>query len=288
MLQRLPDQSRYVGEGDTPIQEGLDRNLVGGIEDGRRGTSLAPGLAGQFQAGKAPRVRRFELQRADRHQVQRRHPGLDALRPGQRVGDRYPHVRVAQLRQYRAVPVFNHRMNNALRVDDDTDLLQRQVKQPAGLDHLEALVHHRGGVHRYLAAHVPVGVCAGLLGRDRAQVLERQHPERSARCRQHDLPDTARRMPGGVVIGHALQDGVVFAVDGQQHGTVVAHRFHEQRPGHHQRLLVRQQHTLAVPGRLQRRQQPGRADNGRHDIVDLRQGGHRGQGIRPAQHLHVR
>ncbi len=44
-------------------------------------------------------------------------PEVDALRVGQRVGDRRAHVRIAQLRQHRAVDVRHHRMDHALRVD---------------------------------------------------------------------------------------------------------------------------------------------------------------------------
>ena len=44
---------------------------------------------------------------------------------------------------------------------------------------------------------------------------------------------------------------------------------HEQRPGHHQRLLVGQQHALAGAHRRQRRQQPRGADDGGHYHVDL-------------------
>ncbi len=71
----------------------------------------------------------------------------------------------------------------------------------------------------------------------------------------------------------------MFAVDRQQRGAMTAHRLHEQVAGHHQRFLVRQQHALAVARRGQRRQQAGRADNGRHDVLNAVQRRDPGQAV---------
>ena len=73
---------------------------------------------------------------------------------------------------------------------------------------------------------------------------------RSAGAGQQDLADPR---PGQIaetglalhVDRQALEDGVVFAVDGQQLGAMLAHRLHEEGAGHHQRLLVGQQNALA-------------------------------------------
>jgi hypothetical protein len=66
---------------------------------------------------------------------------------------------------------------------DDLDALGREVEQPAGLDDLERLVHHRRGVDRDLAAHDPVRVRAGLVGRDARERGRVARAERAARTR---------------------------------------------------------------------------------------------------------
>jgi hypothetical protein len=62
----------------------------------------------------------------------------------------------------------------------------------------------------------------------------------------------------------------VLAVDRQQGGATLAHGAHEHRAAHHQRLLVGQQQALAGARRRQAGRQPGGADDGRHDGVDIR------------------
>ena len=72
-------------------------------------------------------------------------------------------------------------------MDDDADPLGRKIEQPARLDHLERLVHHRRRVDRDLAAHDPVRVRAGLVRRDGVQ------RRRRSRCR-NGPPDAVSTM----------------------------------------------------------------------------------------------
>ena len=58
-----------------------------------------------------------------------------------------------------------------------------------GLDQLQALVHQRGAVDGDLAAHRPVGVLQGLLGRGGFASRPVPGAERPARRGQHDLLD---------------------------------------------------------------------------------------------------
>ena len=53
--------------------------------------------------------------------------------------DRRAHVRIAQLRQYGAIHVVHHGMDDALRMDDHLDLMRACIEQPAGLDQFEPL-----------------------------------------------------------------------------------------------------------------------------------------------------
>ena len=52
-------------------------------------------------------------------------------------------------------------------------------------------------------------------------------------------------MRSGGRLRQALEHRVVLAVDRQQRRAVLAHRAHEQRPGHHQRFLVGEEQPLA-------------------------------------------
>ena len=209
------------------------------------------------------------------------------------MGDRGAHIGIAQLGQHRTVAVLHHGMDHALGVQHDLDILGPGLKQPAGLHDLQPLVHHGGRVHRDLAAHDPVRMAAGLLGRDPGQLLRRQRAKGAAGGGQQDLfnaePGRARAGIGEVKTGRqALEDRVMFAVDRQQFGPVVARRVHKQPARHDQGLLVGQQHALAGPGRGQGGQQSGRPDNGRHDIIHLGQRGHTRHICRPGQHGNLR
>jgi hypothetical protein len=78
---------------------------------------------------------------------------------------------------------------------DDVDLFRRGIEQPVRLDHLEALVHHGGGVDRDLAPHAPVRMGAGLLGRDAFEIGQRRVAERAAGSGQQEAMDAAGGRP---------------------------------------------------------------------------------------------
>jgi hypothetical protein len=130
------------------------------------------------------------------------------------------HVGGAQLRDDGAVEILDHRMDHALRMHDDLDALERRAEEPVRLDHLEALVHHRGRVDRDLAAHHPVGMRARLLGRHAREALERRGAERPARGGEQDAAHARAlelaRAPAGEAARQRLEDRRVLAVDRQQ------------------------------------------------------------------------
>ena len=125
-------------------------------------------LALQFDA--LQRLKRFE----------RRHARRDALGPRQRLRDRRAHVGITELRQHGAVDVFDQRVDDALGVDDDLDLLALRAEKPMRFDDFEALVHHRRRIDRDLAAHAPARMGTGLLGRDVGELAEWRAVERPA------------------------------------------------------------------------------------------------------------
>ena len=273
------------GESNAFLQERRHRDLVGGVEYGRHGASGPDRVVSPLQARKALEIGGLEIKPFDREQIQRFGARIESVRPGHGVSDRNAHVRVAHLSQHSSIHVVDHRMNHALRMDDHLDPLRRRVEQQTGFDQFQTLVHHRGGIHRNLASHDPVRMGHGLVRRHVVEFVETLAQERPARGREQNPADLGGAAAGMVVRRHALEDGIVLAVDGQQIGVVVPHRAHEQGAGHHQRLLVGQQHGLAGTGRRQRRQQAGRTDDGGHHGIDLGQHADVFQGLHPAQYL---
>ena len=69
-----------------------------------------------------------------------------------------------KLRLQRAVHELDERVDQALGMDDDIDVLVGDIVEPVGLDDLQALVHERGRVDGDLGAHVPGRVGQGVLG----------------------------------------------------------------------------------------------------------------------------
>nr|GEU28237.1 hypothetical protein [Tanacetum cinerariifolium] len=267
------DHAVDLAEADAAVEKRLHGHFVGRVEQGRRRAAGAQRVERQRQAGKALVVGTLELQRGDLGNVELSHAGCDPFRVRQRVSDRRAHVGVAQLRQHGPVDVRHHRMDHRLRVDHDLDAVGRGAEQPVGLDHFQALVHHGGGIDRNLAAHRPVRMFARLLGRHVFQRGDVAREEWPAGCGEQDLGHAGRRVAHGrhaaAKLRHRLEDGVVFAIDGQQDGAGFGHGVHEQLAGHDQRFLVRQQDFLAGAGGGQRGRQARGADDGSHHAVDF-------------------
>src|SRR5436190_7621646 len=79
--------------------------------------------------------------------------------------------RSTQLRQGRAVRELDHRMHDALRMDNDFDLFHLHPEEPARLDHLQAFVEERGRIDRDLRSHVPSWMLKRLLGCDGIKIF---------------------------------------------------------------------------------------------------------------------
>jgi hypothetical protein len=210
-LQSLVDHVRNRGEAKPSRQKRLDCDFIGRIQHGRYGATGTQRGVRQAQARKAVRLRVLERQASDRCEIERANAGFDSFRVGERVRDRDPHVRIRKLRDHRSVDVLDQRMHDALRMDQDLDPLGRQVEQPARFDYFESLVHHRRRVDGDLAAHDPVRVRAGFVGRDADGAVERRGAERTAGRREQHAAH-----PTSLVRRHALEHRVVLAIDRQQ------------------------------------------------------------------------
>ena len=134
-----------IEKADPPLQEGRHRDLVGGIQDGGRAAAgLQAPRAPAAAPGSASRSGGSKSSRPSAARSSRGAGGGDALRPGQRMGDRHAHVRAS-----RAAPARCRRGSRPCRgspiagAPAPSICARRQVEQPRRLDHLQPLVHHR-------------------------------------------------------------------------------------------------------------------------------------------------
>ena len=152
-----------------PVEEGLHRHLVGGVEPGRGGAADPAGLVGQAR-GRGRRRGRAARSRGGRPSAQsmpaeRAWPSRSGQARAYPMGRRMSGMR--ELGDGGAVGELDHRVDDRLRVDDHLDAVVADAEQLVGLDHLEALVHERRRVDGDLRAHLPGGVGQGLVDGDR-------------------------------------------------------------------------------------------------------------------------
>ena len=197
------------------------------------------------------------------------------------MGNGHPHVRVAQLRQYRAIHVFDHRMDDALRMDQHIEPFGWHVEQHLRLDQLQPLVHQRGRIDGNLAAHRPPGVPAGLIRCGGGDLPGRPGAEWPTGRGEDQPAHGLLRIHAGTAVGQALEDGVVLAIDRQQRHAGCPAGAGKQRPGHDDRFLVGQQQCLCRPGRSQCGRQTGCPHDGGHDQIHPGRASHLGQLVGP-------
>ena len=194
--------------------------------------------------------------------------GVDAVGVGERVEDGQAHVGDGDLREDGAVDELDQRVDGGLGMDGDADFGGGKVEEAAGLDDLEALVHHGGGVDGDALAHDPGGVLERLGGGDVVEVGERGGAEWAARCGEPYLLDF-----GGFAAAHALVDGVVLGVDGQEGDVVLAGGLEDEVAGGDEAFLVGEADGFAGADGGVGGFEAGDADDGGDDEVDLGQGG---------------
>ena len=172
----MPVENRFQNLGDrqprdAAVEERGHRDLVGGVEPGRRRVTDAAGLVGQAQAREGVEVGRLEVEPAQLGPVDAPERRADAVGIGERVPDRQAHVGQRELGDGGAVGELHHRVDDRLRVHDHLDAVVADAEQLVGLDHLEALVHQRRRVDGDLRTHAPrrmgQGVVDGDAGRGR-------------------------------------------------------------------------------------------------------------------------
>ena len=133
-------------------------------------------------------------------------------------------------------------MYDGLWVNDDLDLLRRNIEKPPCFDNLQSLVHHRGRIHRDLGSHIPVGMIQRFLQGYRRKCVQRPIPERSTRCGKNQLPNACRALPNETLI-----DGRVLAIHRQNIGLMSLGNGIDQVAGDNHGLLVGQSDAPSLP-----------------------------------------
>ena len=112
----------------------------------------------------------------------------------------------------RAVAKLDQPVDHRLGVNDNVDLVELELEQVVGLDHLQALVHQRGRIDRDLWTHRPIWMLERLLRRCRSDRLLGPRAERTARRSEDDAADIL-----ATAGTHRLEQSVVLGID-RQHG----------------------------------------------------------------------
>ena len=152
-LQGFVDNSRYIGKAYFSVKERGNRDLVCCIEYRRECPAGFQRIKCKTKRGESLHIRLLKSQCADLCQVELFYTAFASLRPCYRISDRGAHVGSTQLRHDAAVDILDHRVNDALRMNYDTDFFCRHVKKPVSLDNFKAFVHKCCRINGYLCAH---------------------------------------------------------------------------------------------------------------------------------------
>ena len=147
---------------DSFLEKLCNSLFIGGIHHRRHGAACPAGGIGQFHAGVFVRIGPAEGQLPHLRQIQSAPGGLQAFRPAQAIEDRQFHVRPAKLGQHGGIRQFDHRMDDALGMNHDLDMVVIKAKQVMGLNHFQPFIHQGSGIHSDLATHAPVGMAGGI------------------------------------------------------------------------------------------------------------------------------
>ena len=174
------------------------------------------------------------------------------------------HIGQAQLSLDRTVLEGDHRVDDALRMDENFNVIGHHAKQPARLDHLKALVHHRCRIDGDFGTHRPVGMLQCVGCSNRLELFLGQRAERATRRREQQLVDILMALAD-----QALVKSAMLAVNGIEHAVRVLHQTVNQLTSNHQGLLVGQSDAFARTDSCNRRLQPTVAHHGGHHGVNL-------------------
>ena len=181
------------------------------------------------------------------------------------------------------IGVFNQGMHHALPVHHDVDVLRVHVEQPPGLDELQPLVHHGGGIDGDFRPHTPVGMPQSVLHRHPFQ-FGGAFAEKGAAGGGKDQA-LQGPFPGRPAL-QALEYGGMFAVHRQKLHSSAGDGVHDQRAAGHQGFLIGQGDVVPRPYGGQGGQQPHHAHHRVEHHVSLRQGRQLAQALHAGRYPH--
>src|ERR1700744_848406 len=176
---------RFLHEGPDPgkcdpaLQERFDGYFIRCIQNRRRGSSRLPRLSCKSQCRKVVISRFFEIQTSKLCQAKWFQGIRDPFGPSDGVLDRETHIRMAQLCQQRTIHKLDHRVHNALWMNEDLNLAHGDIKEPTRLNHLESLVKECCRIDTDFATHLPSGMLESISDRHGCQAVRAQFSERS-------------------------------------------------------------------------------------------------------------
>src|SRR5262245_30817143 len=115
---RSLNHSMNIAKTNALLQESPDRDLIGRIQHRRHRAAGFKRAIGQTQSGISFLFDGQKSQFSVARKIERAQVDLESLRTRKSVRNRYAHVRDAELRDNRTIPILNHRMHDALGVND--------------------------------------------------------------------------------------------------------------------------------------------------------------------------
>src|SRR6266508_3870869 len=251
-------------ERQPSLEKGCDRDLVRRVENARIGPSQLARTARMREQRERLDIGRVELEHHAGPEIERGNRRRGTLGIGERIRDGDAHVRIAEVRERRAVAETEERVHDRARVHHHFDLLVRQLEEEVRLDQLETLVGERRRVDGDLRAHAPRRMRQRFRWSHVVELVTRPASEGASGGGEHErmhLVDTPAL--------EALERGRVLAVDRNQPSAAPPPGLERELAGGDQALLVREREIDAVLQRPERRRQPGEADDGIEDEVGL-------------------
>ena len=236
-------------------------------------------MAGEVEGGEIFGARCVELEFGKFGEIERFERACESVRVGEGVLNGEAHVGPRKLGEHGAIGELDHRMDDGLRMNDRFDAIHLDSKQPTGFDHFEAFVEEGGGVDGDFPAHGPSGVTEGLGWGDAGEFLGWGIAEGAAAGGE----DEALDVRGGAAF-EALEDRVMFGVDGKDLDAFAACGLHDDTPGHDEDFFAGYGDIFSCFDGSEGGVETGGADDGDEDEVDGGEGGEGGEGVWAIEH----
>ena len=240
MIERCADCRKQIQIANPVLKEEGNRLLISAVDNARVQTSALGRFDAVCQAGKGFQIWLAEGQVSAAEQIQPFCRRIKAFRPGQGILNRNHHIRCAHLCHHRAIHIFDHRMDDALRMNHNLDFFRRHREQPHRFNKLQSLVHQGRGINGNLGTHAPVGVAKCLLLADSLELFPAFSIEWSARSSNNQpLYGICR------ISLKALENRGVLAVDWGQQNALLPNQIGHQLAARNQCFLISQRHIVS-------------------------------------------